>query len=107
MMLGGLLVVLGACSQDARDIARAESVVAGAMRDPGSVRFENVRLSVRDDPESEYDFRTVCGLVNAKNGFGGYAGLTRFIVLAGADFALIDGPQYGPNYFNQEWAKLC
>jgi hypothetical protein len=49
-------------------IVKARTAVSKSLRDPPSTRFESV---VRK-PEA------VCGLVNGKNAYGGYAGNTRF-----------------------------
>lgn len=55
------------------------------MRDPESARFRDVRAG-RDDKSI-----FVCGLVNAKNGIGGYTGFTPFIgmMLSNGRFAVI------------------
>jgi hypothetical protein len=56
---------------------RAQQVMSEGMRDPDSVKFRNLfegnGLSGR---------KTVCGEVNAKNGFGGYTGMKPFIYFA-------------------------
>jgi hypothetical protein len=45
------------------------------LRDPGSANFRDVQ-----DYILQYgDVHIACGLVNAKNGFGGYVGFKRFI----------------------------
>lgn len=51
-------------------IADARLAVAGMLRDPGSARFQDVRI---------VESGMVCGMVNARNGFGGYAGPTGFM----------------------------
>ena len=51
-------------------IATAKLVAAEQLRDPSSAQFTNVSIGP--------DGRTVCGEINGKNGFGGYAGSTRF-----------------------------
>jgi len=51
-------------------IERAKNVVLENLRDPSSAQFKNVRLYGS----------WVCGEVNSKNGFGGYAGYERFSV---------------------------
>jgi hypothetical protein len=61
-----------------RDMIRAgrrapltEAQVRDLMRDPDSVRFRHVVRSP--------DTGAVCGLINARNGFGGFTGETPFI----------------------------
>jgi len=69
-------------------VAEAQTLVRRAMRDPESVRFRSVR--------SNASTGAVCGIYNAKNGFGGYAGETPFIYFHDPDYQT---PQvmYGPN----------
>jgi len=54
-------------------IARGKAILEGSLRDPDSVRYKDVFVSKTGD---------VCGRMNAKNGYGGYAGYTDFIVRA-------------------------
>ena len=46
----------------------------GRLKDPDSAKISAVKISA--------DGKTVCGLVNAKNGFGGYTGDSVFYVMA-------------------------
>lgn len=62
-----VLIGLGACST-ARDY---EAPVKALLRDPESAQFSDVAIG----PES------VCGFVNSRNGYGGYAGRQPFIVV--------------------------
>jgi hypothetical protein len=50
-------------------VAKYQQAVANGLRDPESARFTGTRV-VRT-PEGK---DALCGMVNAKNGFGGYAG---------------------------------
>jgi len=76
-----LVAVLTACSitlADGRDLTVDEIrlVQAGVrehLKDPDSARFKDI-LSATDSKNTE----TVCGLVNAKNSFGGYTGFVPF-----------------------------
>lgn len=76
-----LVLLLAACGSGT---AARENAVAAQMRDPASVQFRDVRAGRQ----------TLCGEINAKNGFGGYVGFRRFI----ATFAPGDGPSmdFGP-----------
>ena len=49
----------------------AEQAVASLMKDPSSIQFRNVHYGINQD--------IVCGEVNAKNGYGAYAGFELFI----------------------------
>lgn len=55
------------------EIVNAQAAVRMQLKDPESARFQNVRrkILVGNDGVSR---DVVCGQVNAKNGFGGYAG---------------------------------
>jgi hypothetical protein len=75
-------------------IAAAHASVRRLLKDPDSARFE-----------SSYIAHTgaVCGLVNAKNSYGGYAGASRFIVTR--EWARIEGENdHGISY---RWSELC
>ena len=51
-------------------IADAQQSVAAKLKDPGSAQFTDVHVS---------ETGAVCGKVNGKNGFGAYAGASRFV----------------------------
>ncbi|MBD1590201.1 hypothetical protein [Pseudomonas typographi] len=56
-------------------VKKAQHSVAAKMRDPSSAQFRNVvAKGISSDPKKW----SICGEVNGKNGFGGYAGFTRF-----------------------------
>lgn len=57
-------------------INEAKGKFASLMREPESVRFENVYLTTGKDMES----LTVCGTVQGRNGFGGMSFKQRFFV---------------------------
>lgn len=58
--------------------ASAQDAVRGNLRDPGSATF--------NPADARFFFSqagmVICGLVNARNGFGGYAGPTGWIAIA-------------------------
>ncbi len=56
-----------------REKAAVQAAVQGILRDPESARFQ--WLPYVDSPDKIY-----CGLVNSKNGFGGYSGFTIYAV---------------------------
>jgi hypothetical protein len=53
-------------------IGKAKNAVLGALKDPGSAQFQDVRGS-----DVNGDF-SVCGKINAKNAMGGYVGFKQF-----------------------------
>jgi hypothetical protein len=83
---------------DAQEIGEAEYAVQQTLRDPSSARFESV-VVVRK-PGSV----AVCGAVNAKNGFGGYSGLARF--MARNQVALVESPD-NTRAFSKVWNRGC
>jgi hypothetical protein len=58
-------------------IERVETAVRGALKDPDSARFGVLRGA--GEPKGKG--LVVCGLVNAKNSFGGYVGSRPFYVI--------------------------
>jgi len=76
------------------EIIAARNAVTERMKDPESVRFgEVVNRS-----------GTVCGYVNAKNSFGGYAGDTAFIFETSSKELLINGQTKS---FDKVWNSKC
>jgi hypothetical protein len=65
---------MAACSQQA--VGQAQELVARDLRDPESAQFRDVE----HHPENG----AVCGQVNGKNAYGGYAGYVDFYVVNGA-----------------------
>lgn len=65
-----LLTVTTALADDKRSIATARAAVLGTLKDPSSARFEG---------DIVYPTGAVCGLVNAKNAYGGYVGSTVYL----------------------------
>src|SRR4051794_31574099 len=53
-------------------IENAHAAVQTMLRDPGSAQFQDGFIIGTDNK------RTLCGIVNAKNGFGGYSGYAPF-----------------------------
>lgn len=78
-------------------ILRAQEVVRSALKDPDSARFDQVRVYTRH--------KAVCGLVNAKNSMGGYAGFAQFILFDDGDLRL--QPSGGePSYAEPQFRAL-
>jgi len=82
----------------------AKEAVAATLRDPTSAMFTDVRS----------DGVTVCGNVNGRNGFGAYAGASRFVwsraggpqiegALGTSGFENVDRMQQC--FFDQEWSR--
>lgn len=71
-----LLAAGSALAQPSTD--RALDAVRAKLRDPASAVFESVAAGRNDKLQANR--AGVCGYVNAKNGYGGYAGRQRFAV---------------------------
>ncbi|MHA6827401.1 hypothetical protein ACQUJV_14410 [Ralstonia pseudosolanacearum] len=70
------------------------------LRDPDSAEFRNTKYG----PDI-LNRKALCGEVNAKNGFGGYAGFKRFISLPDGSVNIDDGGS--PHAFDELWFKVC
>ena len=66
------------------------------LRDPDAAKFGTVYVFPDEDGEH------ACGGVNAKNGFGGYDGMKRF--MAGPSSAVLDD---GSQSFQSLWSSKC
>ncbi len=75
------LVALAGCKPSAeKAIELAKKEVAADTRDPDSSKFRYMRF-VQSEKAPEGEVKgLVCGQVNAKNGFGAYAGFSPFLV---------------------------
>ena len=69
---------------NAEDSAKtdAEHAARAQLKDPDSAKFESSFVTSRKATGDTWDEDiAVCGWVNAKNGFGGYAGAQRYVAL--------------------------
>jgi hypothetical protein len=80
-------------------IENAEAAIQQSLRDPGSAEFRNGYVHIVADSQ-----RVVCGEVNSRNGYGGYAGFQRFISAGRASFV---ESQMEPKSFALTWKTLC
>lgn len=67
---------LAAAPRDATkaEIGYVQKGMVERLKDPESARYTNVQIVTGDD-----GVLTVCGSVNSKNSYGGYAGASRFM----------------------------
>ncbi|MFV8905739.1 hypothetical protein ABQ333_10895 [Serratia fonticola] len=79
--------------EDFDKVSNAESKVSMSLKDPSSARFTGGK---------SYSSGAICGLVNAKNSFGGYSGNSRYIYYA--KNVLLEETE---GDFQKYWAKLC
>ena len=84
-------------SQEGQLIYEAKATASNSLRDPKSAQFENVRVSYKMPGKA-----VVCGHVNAKNGFGGYAGRMRWMGTG----SVVTFDSNDPDFAGY-WNKLC
>lgn len=80
---------------------RAMDALRGRLRDPESAKFQNVYLH-----NGAADVTVTCGEVNAKNGFGGYNGVERFMSNGGT-ISVMATDFKSPREFEKAWKLLC
>lgn len=99
-----LLSALPAAADTAtpQEIATAQAAISRQLADPGSAQFKITTIRHIGSAGAV----VFCGLVNAKNQFGGYTGFRPF-VLFGGDLTINDGrPGTGPA-FAQLQEMMC
>lgn len=74
----------------------SEKYVKLKLKDPEAAQFRSQFIGKAGAP---------CGEVNAKNGFGAYAGFQRYIV-AGKELTVLEADMV-PGEFNNSWGQLC
>ena len=83
IIVGALAVTVGGVSAAESDyFLRAKQAISEGMKDPDSVKFGKLF-----EGRGSSGKQTICGEVNAKNGFGGYTGMTPFIYFVDTDQA--------------------
>jgi hypothetical protein len=111
---GGLLLALfiasmvrtAACDETTTDCSvapgmyRFEEVVESGLKDPDSAEFRN-QVIHKLKTETGETYYAMCGEVNARNGFGAYAGFQRVIATG---MPLMDD---GGDVFQGMWEKVC
>ena len=91
-VVSAFVLGLSACSDDGRDFERqTERIVRSHLKDPDSAEFRRV------------DGR--CGIVNAKNSFGAYTGVRRFVVLS--DYDVLFDSELSSEPEKQLFGDLC
>lgn len=79
-------------------IVRAQNNVKATLKDPSSAEFKDLLVY------KTTGIPVVCGVVNAKNSFGGYTGWTAFISVG--DTATVDNNE-DEKLFIRSWKNLC
>jgi hypothetical protein len=95
----GILLALAGLGEPARamPVFIAENAVKQLLKDPDSAQFRNVKEFTGP----------VCGEVNSKNGFGGYVGFSKFIVVGSfkSPSVYLEGQSEVP--FQLAWEAAC
>lgn len=82
----------------------ATAAVAGMLKDPESARFQGLYGMQR---AGHPEVTSICGEVNAKNSYGGYAGFSRFVVVGNLVELWDRHPKYGYSVGNSMIALIC
>lgn len=82
---------------DSRARVQAQNSVKSLLRDGDSAEFRNLRVM-----KSESGGRYVCGEVNSRNAFGGYAGYQQFVSVGQMTFL-----QEQVSDFSEVWQEFC
>lgn len=77
---------------DAAKVQVVKMFIANSLKDPDSAKFRGVKMK----------WGTVCGEVNAKNSYGGYAGYRRFYAIDGTDVHMEE-----TRFSEAQWAQFC
>jgi hypothetical protein len=72
---------LAGCSEEVRAISAGKDAAKSHLKDPPSARFGPVFLVVKPVGKDGVRDAATCGVIDGKNGFGGYTGGSRFVVL--------------------------
>lgn len=71
--------------------------VLGMLKDPDSAKFRKVEVKDHHwkSPDGKYfvEIKAVCGEVNSKNGFGGYAGFSPFVKVLASNVNGVQGEE--------------
>jgi len=79
-------------------IYMARQAVMARLKDPNSADFGDVYRGSSG---------AVCGSVNAKNSFGGFTGLTRFVSGGAATATFLESDRASQANFGDLWEKMC
>jgi hypothetical protein len=113
--VAALVTPLVSRSKQTRSIRNAERVLLQAqvqdeLKDPGSAEFADMQMYRQGQT-----LFTLCGSVNAKNGFGGYVGYTRFVAWRMFDptdrkmisSVRLDGEGFRHDIYEREYSLNC
>lgn len=93
-----LLMAIGMLSGNSSKYTDYKTPVRELLKDGGSAQFSDV---------TRYSNGSVCGMVNAKNSFGGYVGSRRFVVAPTGRAMIDDGTSVGSKVFDGVMNNFC
>jgi len=77
---------------DAAKVQVVKMFITNGLKDPDSAKFRGLKMK----------WGTVCGEVNAKNSYGGYAGFRRFYAIDGTDIHMEE-----TRFSEAQWTQFC
>jgi hypothetical protein len=82
LLLGACVLVTACSSPEEQFLSAAKDMAKAKLRDPESARFPVepylVRTKGKGD-DAKFDAIAACGIIDGKNGFGGYTGGSRYV----------------------------
>lgn len=83
-------------------VTRAKSAVTRDLKDPSSAQYRNLYIS-----ESTGAHHTLCGEINAKNGYGAYVGFKPFYAEVEGDWSQYEIANPMTQVQSLTWARVC
>jgi hypothetical protein len=88
-------------------LAKMRAAVASKLKDPESARFTETKRAMRKNARGEL-VDTVCGMVNAKNSYGGYTGAKPFVYLVARNTGyIVDGSEVDGVIAEMAFKNIC
>ena len=89
LLLGGLLALVAVSAnaqinsiEDKKAIDTAKQIITDNLKDPNSANFRDINVyHLTNKNTNETKISAVCGEVNARNSYGGYAGFKKFVAV--------------------------
>lgn len=100
-VLGPLSAYVTANGTDVLEGWKARRAVTASLRDPDSAKISNVRSVTGAKGQ-----RAVCGVVNARNGFGGWAGPSPFMYFTDDGSVYVIGDSATESQ-REAWRNVC
>lgn len=112
MCVAAVLCAVVGCTQKVDAAINGAKIAASReMKDPASAIFRDVRAYPMGNQAVQAPLIFVCGHVNGKNGFGAYAGESRFFVMMLGEKALSPmleeqhKTEPSKDFFEKSWAQ--